>query len=158
MSGKKYDECQKELKKYLYRENPYIVINQGFHASNMQLASVEDAWEELDIFITDELWRKFIDLLVAILIESEPIFEYPFEKHFEASIYAKNPEWSPILKQGMLRTLILRAYYKGHEEKQKQIDNIVTEILDTIDTKERWAYISQYLSDLCEASPESFLC
>ena len=158
LSGKKYDECQKELKKYLYMENPYIVNIQGFHASNMQLASVEDAWEELDIFITDELWEKFINLLVAILIESEPIFEYPFEKHFKASIYAKKPEWSPILKQGMLRTLIMRAYYKGHEEKQKQIDNIVTEILDTIDTKERWAYISQYSSDLCEASPESFLC
>ena len=157
LSGKKYTECEKELKKYLYRENPYIVINQGYQASNMQLASVEDAWEELDIFITDELWEKYIDLLYAILIESEPIFEYPFEKHFEASIYAKKPEWSPILKQGMLRTLIMRAYYKGHEEKQKQIDHIVTKILDTIDTKERWAYISQYLSDLCEASPESFL-
>lgn len=157
LSGKKYDECEKELKKYLYGENPYIVINQGYHASNMQLASVEDAWEELDIFITDELWEKYINLLYAILIEAEPIFEYPFEKHFEASIYAKKPEWSSILKQGMLRTLIMRAYYKGHEEKQKQIDNIVTKILDTIDTKERWAYISQYLSDLCEASPESFL-
>ena len=157
LSGKKYTECEKELKKYLYRENPYIVINQGYHASNMQLASVEDAWEELDIFITDELWEKYINLLYVILIESEPIFEYSFEKHFEASIYAKKPEWSPILKQGMLRTLIMRAYYKGHEEKQKQIDNIVTKILDTINTKERWAYISQYLSDLCEASPESFL-
>ena len=40
---------------------------------------------------------------------------------------------------------------------QKQIDNIVSRVLDTITSKERWGYISQYLTDLCEASPESVL-
>ena len=113
--------------------------------------------EELDIYITDELWDKFITLFYEVLIESEPIFEYPFEKHFEASIYAKKPEWSPNLKKGMIRTLIMRAYYRGHEENQKQIDNIVSRVFDTITSKERWGYISQYLTDLCEASPESVL-
>ena len=100
---------------------------------------------------------KFITLFYEVLIESEPIFEYPFEKHFEASIYAKKPEWSPNLKKGMIRTLIMRAYYRGHEENQKQIDNIVSRVFDTITSKERWGYISQYLTDLCEASPESVL-
>lgn len=123
----------------------------------MQLASVEDAWEELDLYINDEMWDKFISLFYEVLIESEPIFEYPFEKHFEASIYAKKPEWSPTLKKGMIRTLIMRAYYRGHEENQKQIDNIVAKVLDTITSKERWGYISQYFPELCEASPESVL-
>lgn len=45
----------------------------------MQLASVEDAWEELDLYINDEMWDKFISLFYEVLIESEPIFEYPFE-------------------------------------------------------------------------------
>lgn len=57
----------------------------------------------------------------------------------------------------MIRTLIMRAYYRGHEENQKQIDNIVAKVLDTITSKERWGYISQYLPELCEASPESVL-
>ena len=91
------------------------------------------------------------------MIESEPIFEYPFEKHFEASIYAKKPEWSPALKEGMIRTLIMRAYYRGHEENQRQIDNIVSRILDNVTSKEAWGYISQYLVELCEASPKSVL-
>ena len=47
-----------------------------------------------------KMWDKFISLFYEVLIESEPIFEYPFEKHFEASIYAKKPEWSPTLKKG----------------------------------------------------------
>ena len=42
----------------------------------MQLASVEDAWEELDLYINDEIWDKFISLFYEVLIESEPIFEY----------------------------------------------------------------------------------
>lgn len=157
LSGKPYPECKKELEKYLYLENPYIVNNKTFGSHNIQLASVEDAWEELDKYITEELWDKFITLFYEVLIESEPIFEYPFDKHFEASVYARKPEWSPTLKNGMIRTLIMRAYYRGHEENQRQIDNIVSKVLDTITNKERWGYISQYLMDLCEASPESVM-
>ena len=157
LSGKTYSDCKKELEKYLHRENPYIVFNNSYRGKNMQLASVEDAWEELDIYITDEIWDKFIKLFYEVVIESEPIFEYPFEKHFEARIYAKKPEWSPVLKKGMIRTLIMRAYYRGHEENQKQIDDIVSRVLDTINSKERWGYISQYFTELCEASPESVL-
>ena len=41
----------------------------------------------------------------------------------------------------------MRAYYRGHEENQKQIDNIVAKVLDTITSKERWGYISQYLPE-----------
>lgn len=157
LSGKEYVECKRELESYLHRENPYIVINNSNRGSNMQLASVEDAWEELDLYINDDIWNKFISLFYEVLIESEPIFEYPFDKHFEASVYATKPEWSPTLKKGMIRTLIMRAYYRGHEENQKQIDDIVAKVLDTITSKERWGYISQYFTGLCEASPESVL-
>ena len=157
LSGKEYVECKRELESYLHRENPYIVINNSNRGSNMQLASVEDAWEELDLYINDDIWNKFISLFYEVLIESEPIFEYPFDKHFEASVYATKPEWSPTLKKGMIRTLIMRAYYRGHEENQKQINDIVAKVLDTITSKERWGYISQYFTELCEASPESVL-
>lgn len=51
LSGKAYSDCKKELGKYLHRENPYIVSNNSYRWSNMQLASVEDAWEELDLYI-----------------------------------------------------------------------------------------------------------
>ena len=147
LSGKAYSDCKKELGKYLHRENPYIVSNNSYRWSNMQLASVEDAWEELDLYINDEMWDKFISLFYEVLIESEPIFEYPFEKHFEASIYAKKPEWSPTLKKGMIRTLIMRAYYRGHEENQKQIDNIVAKVLDTITSKEIFNILQQTFID-----------
>lgn len=157
LAGKEYGDCKKELEQYLHRENPYIVSNSSYTGSNIQLASVEDAWEELDFYISDDIWEKFINLFYDVLIESEPIFEYPFENHFEASVYAKKSEWSPVLKKGMIRTLIMRAYYRGHEENQMQIDKIVSKVLNTINSKRKWGYISQYLPELCEASPESVL-
>ena len=79
LSGKAYSDCKKELGKYLHRENPYIVSNNSYRGNNMQLASVEDAWEELDLYINDEMWDKFISLFYEVLIESEPIFEYPLK-------------------------------------------------------------------------------
>lgn len=157
ISGKKYSAYKKELDSYTRGDNPYIVTIQGYSGSNMQLASIEDAWEELDAYISDEMWDNFVKLFYEVLIELEPIFEYPFDKHFEASIYAEKPEWSPALKRGMIRTLIMRAYYRGHDEYQRQIDNVVEQVLETITTKERWGYISQYITDLCEASPKAVI-
>lgn len=158
LAGKTYSECKSELENYLHIENPYVVINSSYtRTENMQLASVEDAWEELDIYITKDLWDKFVELFFEVLIVSEPIFKYPFEKHFEASVCVEKPDWSPILKKGMIRTLIMRAYYRNHEENQKQIDDVVQKVLDKITSKEGWGYISQYLTDLCEASPKSVL-
>ncbi len=157
ISGERYGDSKKELEEYMHIEDPYIVEIKGHRGCNTQLASVEDAWEELDKFISDEYWDKFIKLLYEVLIESEPIFDYPFEKHFEASIYAKKPDWSPSLKFGMIRTLIMYADYRGHVEYQRQIDDVVKRILETITTKERWGYISQYIMDLCEASPKAVI-
>lgn len=159
LSGEKYDKSKTELAEYIHSENPYIVEIDDFMGHSMQLACVEDAWEELDRYITSEtrIWNDFVDLLYEVLIESEPIFDYPFEKHFEASVYAKQPEWSPTLKHGMIRTLIMYADYRGHIEYQRQIDDVVKRILDTITTKERWGYISQYITDLCEASPKAVI-
>ena len=159
LSGVEYEKSKSELEEYINSENPYVVEIDDHMGRSMQLACVEDAWEELDRFITDDsiIWKKFIDLLYEVLIESEPIFDYPFDKYFEACVYAKKPEWSPTLKHGMIRTLIMYADYRGHIECQRQIDNVVRGILDTITNTKRWGYISQYLTDLCEASPKAVI-
>lgn len=157
LSGESYDDAKKELMEYMRIENPYVVEVKSHRGNNIQLASVEDAWEELDQYISIDIWDKFVDLLYMVLIESEPIFDYPFDKHFEASIYAKKPDWSPALKSGMIRSLTMYANYRGHDEYQHQIDDVVEKILETISTKERWGYISQYITDLCEASPKSVM-
>lgn len=56
----------------------------------------------------------------------------------------------------MIKTLIMRAY-RNHGENQRQVDRVVKSILDCIQSKEQWAYISEYIQDLCEASPDEVL-
>lgn len=157
LSGVRYDDFIKELQKYTKGDTPFVMRNEYHGGITWQLGSVEDAWEEIDRYVTKNVWDKFIDLLYEVLIETEPLFEYPFEKHFEASIYAKKPLWSRTLKHGMIRTLTMRAYYRMHQEQQHQIDGVVKNILDTIKTKEQWGYIAQFMKELCEASPKAVI-
>lgn len=157
LSGVGYDDFLKEVQKYTKGDAPFVLRNEYHGNLTWQLGSVEDAWEEIDGYVTKDIWDKFIDLFYEVLIETEPLFEYPFEKHFEASIYAKKPIWSRTLKYGMIRTLIMRAYYRMHQEQQYQIDVVVKNVLDTIKTKEQWGYIAQFMTDLCEASPKAVI-
>ena len=157
LTGISYAECKKELLEYSYGEMPFVVEFKGHRCENMQIASIEDAWEELDYYITDAKWDKFIKLLYEVLIVSEPIFDHPFEKHFEVSTRVPKPDWSQALKRGMLRTLVMRAFYRKHDENQYAVDNIIKKILETINTTKRWGYISQYLPELCEASPKAVI-
>ena len=157
ISGVKYAEAKKELSEYFSGESPLLVKTAFRNGENIQLASIEDAWEELDIYIADDMWARFMDTFKHVLIESEPIFEYPINEHFKAQIVAEKPEWSKSLKEGMIRTLIMRAYYKGHSENQNQVDSIVKYVFESITSSDKWAYISQYITLLCEASPKSVL-
>lgn len=157
LSGMSYYDIMAELSQYMKSEDPFIIEVHGHGGTNFQLASVESAWENLDDNITVKIWDNFIELLYAVLIESEPIFEYPFDKHFEASVYAKKPDWSPSLKHGMLRSLIMKAYYRKDYSCQYQVNNVVKKILETITSVQRWGYISQYFTDLCEAAPDIVL-
>lgn len=153
LSGVDYDDFMKQLLPLMKGENPFVVKVNRYGGESIQLASIEDAWEELDSYITSDNWRCFCDLLIEVFSSIDPIFKFPVEKHFEASVYADKPDWSSQLKHGMIRTLIMRAYYRRCEENQIQVNSIVKRILDLIKTKEEWGDISQYFTELCEAAP-----
>lgn len=157
LSGMTYGAFMDEISPFMRGGDPFAVEVQSFGEKSMQIACVEQAWEELDVEITEQIWGKFVDLFYEVLVVSEPIFEFPFEKHFEASIYAGKPDWSPALKHGMIRTLTMRAYYRGHKENQSQVNAVVKKVLDTVTDCQRWGYIAQYFNDLCEAAPEVVL-
>lgn len=157
ISGEEYGDSKKELTKYSNVENPYIIEVNGFSGKNMQIASIEDAWEELKGFISDEMWDEFINCFYGVMIERDPIFEYPFDKHFFVSLSIEKPYWSSCLKNGMIRTLIMYIYYGENPRRQKSVDAVVKKILNSIKTKEDWGYISQYITDLCEASPKAVI-
>ncbi len=154
LSELKYEDFINEIKPYMFGENPLIIkINNTY-----KIADIEYTWEVFDKYIDNQIWTKFLDNLYVILSDKEPIFDIEFEKHWYLSALKEyQSEWSRSLKHGMLQSLIIRAIYRNHDEYQNSISSTIKEILQSINTKEKWAYISQYIKEICEAAPDIFL-
>ncbi len=154
LSELKYEDFINEIKPYMFGENPLIIkINNTY-----KIADIEYTWEVFDKYIDKPIWTKFLDTLFVILSDKEKLFEIEFEKHWYLSAREEyQSEWSRSLKHGMLQSLIMRAIYRNHDEYQNSINLTINEILQSINTKEKWAYISQYIKEICEAAPDIFL-
>ena len=154
LSELKYEDFINEIKPYMFGENPLIIkINNTY-----KIADIEYTWEVFDKYIEDDIWIKFLDNLFVILSDKEPIFDIEFEKHWYLSAFKEyQSEWSRSLKHGLLQSLIMRAIYRNHYKFQNSINSTIKEILQSINTKEKWAYISQYIKEICEAAPDIFL-
>lgn len=154
-----YEKLMGTLQKYMLGEDPFVLPIKHHGKVSYQLASVENAWDYLKQLLNmdETVWREFEDILFEILIESDAIFEYPSYQHFYRSAELKEVFWSPALKQGMLRSLVMRAYYVGDKKSMRSIDNVIDRVMKEIDTTKKWLYISQYFLDFCEASPEVIL-
>lgn len=160
LSELKYDEFMERIQHYTMGEDPLLVKYTIHGTTYCQLASLENAWEYLDskVLLEGELWRNFIDVIYDILIESDPIFEYPHEeRHLKGLVKGISTFWSKDLKHGVLRSLIMKAFYKKENENQQYVDDFVGKILCRISDKKQWLSISTNIQLLCEASPTAVM-
>ena len=95
--------------------------------------------------------NTFIDLAKSVIIDRDPIFDEPFEKHYYLSAIKKS-KYSNALKTGIIRTLILLALYADYQD---MVSHLVSELLSQITSIQDWAYISQFIELLCEAAPNA---
>lgn len=152
LSGKLYEEFMEDLRPYTKGGEPFIIKTEFYGNSTYQLASAETAWAYLKDNVTEEKWTEFNEITYTTIIKIDPLFNQQFEDHFKLSITSEKPYNSNALKTGMIRTLILKGIlYKD----QYQVDKIVKDILDSINSVQYWGYIAQFFTDLCEASPKS---
>lgn len=157
LTGAEYAKCYQIYAQYEHAENPFIIRTESFYGSYYQIASIEDSWGLLSSFITDELWRKFLELAICIFSKQDSIPERKFE-HLDAikselSAYI----FSKAIKKGILRTFILCTCFDDNKQRQHQVDRTISIILETINTPEDWESISEYLPDMCEAAPKTVL-
>ncbi|MBR2409001.1 MAG: hypothetical protein IKB07_08655 [Lachnospiraceae bacterium] len=158
LCGKKYEQIVEELRPYTKGEDPLFIRFKVHGRVIYHLASVENAWDYLDsqVVIGDRRWRKYVDCVLDIVSEPDPIFDYPEEKQLYAEFYPDSkPFWSATLKKGLLRSLVMKAYYKKDAENQRAIDSVVEKILSEIKSKNQWLSIAGYFTVLCEASPNA---
>ena len=156
LSGKSYDEFMRDLLPFMKGGEPFVIEIVHFGAQIYQLANSEIAWEYLEERIDKTIWDKFIKLSFEVITKLDPIFEKPFEEHYMASFNTEKPENSNVLKSGMIRSMTFRGIYRK-TECQYHIDKTVGDILRTINSVQRWGYISKFFPELCEASPKALI-
>lgn len=149
LSGMKYDEFIQHISPFSTGEDPFIhIIGQGDRKS-YYLASVENTWEYLDVSNDNPIMKKFMDLFVEVLNESEKLFVYSAQEKLAAQIKGEKLFWSANLRNGMIRSLIMKAFYKNDIHFQTKLDGLIANILGYIKNEEQWRYISHFFIDLC---------
>lgn len=153
LSGMKYADFIDQLMPFAKGEDPLIHIVTRRGAKSYYLASAENTWEYEQVSVSDAIWKTFVDLFYEVLNEHEKMFTYAPEERILAQYAGETLFWSATIRKGMLRTLLIKAGYKQHEECQVCLDEIVGNIMSHIDTPEKWKYISEFFIELCEISP-----
>lgn len=157
LSGLKYDDFTEQVRKYADGEEPFVYIIKRSRASQYYLASVQNTWEYMDVSTDSEIWKKFMRACIDVLNESEELFTYTFVERLAATYNGEHLFWSGNIRQGMLRTLLIKVCHKDHGSSQAILDNMVEEILGYVKTEQQWKYISTYFRELCELSPSKVL-
>lgn len=96
---------------------------------------------------------NFLDIANSVLSDRDPLFDEPFEKHYYLAALQKQ-NYSRSIKSGISRTLIMLALYADSQEK---ISAFIKNLLMAIDSVNDWAYMSQFIVSLCEASPDAVM-
>lgn len=157
LSGLKYSDFIDQLMPFAKGEDPLIYVVTRRNAKSYYLASVENTWEYDQVSVSDSIWKTFVEVFFEVLSEHEKMFTYAPEERILAQYAGETLFWSATIRKGMLRTLLIKAGYKQHEECQACLDEIVGNIMSHIDTPEKWKYISEFFIELCEISPRVIL-
>lgn len=157
LCGIKYCDFMEQVQKYTDAEDPFIHVVNDHSSKRYFLASVENTWDYIDISNDDPLWKQFTRLFVDIINESEKLFTYTTQDRLMAQFRGEKLFWSSNIRSGMIRSLIMKAYYKNDAVCQETLDSLIEEIFNYVNSEERWRYISHFFVDLCEVSPKAVL-
>lgn len=160
LCGRKYEQIIEDIKPYMKGEEPLFIRFKIHGGVVYHLASVENAWDYLDnkVVIGDKRWTSYVSCVLEIISEPDPVFNFPQEQQDYAGLLpGGKPFWTGTLKEGLLRSFIMKAYYKKDVNSQKEIDRVVEKLLTEIKTLNQWLSIAKYFSILCEASPKAVI-
>lgn len=131
--------------------------------TSYQLVSVQDLWS----FLFDQLTADDIERLrnsaIAVFSTVDPTFDLPEEQWPMASILGKKLEYSALLRQGLIISLIMLSDRNGEENNCNIVSTrayvylLVKELLASVVTWQQWNTIAPSLTLLTEASPKAVL-
>ena len=123
--------------------------------------SQEEAWQLLAPRLTVTVVQRFREVATEVLGAIAPMFELPAEERYLASIKGKTLPHSDALRTGIARGLALMS---TQPERARNVDTvqylptaIVRTVLGHAAAWEIWATLSNDLTALAEAVPDTFL-
>lgn len=153
LSGLKYDEFKNQILNFSQGEDPFIYVVNHYSKTTYMLASAEISWEYIDVPNDCDIWKKFIQCFIDVTKESEKMYTYSHDERMLAQIKGEKMFYSTPLRDGMTRSVILKAYYKNDEKCQYELDELTQNILDGITTEEQWRFFANFFVAFCEISP-----
>lgn len=157
LSGLKYEKFIEILLPFTAGEDPFIHKVRKNQEVMYCLACVENTWDCMTISTEEPLWKQFTELFIEVLNESEALFTYSAQEKLLAQFKGEKLFWSGTIRTGMIRTLIMKGFYRSDEECQSELDSLVDRILGYVQSVVQWKYISAFFTNLCEVSPKSVL-
>lgn len=157
LSGISYSDFISTIKEFSKDEDPFVHIVDVNSTKEYYLASVENCWDYIDVEIDSEIWKQFQGIFIEVINESEKLFNYSAQEKLMAQFKGERLFWSSIIRKGMIRSLIMKAFYKNDRQCQEKLDILIEKVLDYIQTADQWHYLSHFFADLCEVSPKAVL-
>jgi hypothetical protein len=158
-----YEEYVQSISNMVGGEDPFLLTYKNYREKTYKLANVEEAWEITYHLLTPDVIAIFKKVLVDVLTDVAPMYHLPLEEHYRGNIMGQGARYSETMKRGMITSLIMLANLNGKENymniesTQRWVNETVLEILDQVDSKEKWFAISEYMPIIAEASPEATL-
>lgn len=155
-----FERYLNRLEAVINNEDPFLLHFKDRFSMKWRLANVEEAWEVLLKEIDSEKIQEYRKLLIEVLGELPPDFEFPIEKHNLVAVSTERPTYSDTMKKGLIRSLTMLAV-RANDHKmfwptsaQEFVNEVVSEVFCRLDKKERWFALSGLIPDLVEAAPQ----
>ena len=150
INGETADQYFARIGQWAKVDNSPILI----YGDYIKVSLKEELWSSIAGYITEQTVSTLFMNLKAIFSTSDPKYDLPKEKQFAHQMYNKVWQYNKYVIEGLLDSCILLSIYNN---KQSEVDVLISEILENISTKESVLTISAYMKLFAECSPEKYL-
>jgi len=143
LGDQEYKEYLESINTVIGGSDPFLLKMSIYNNTTYKIANVEEAWEILFKIVSEKYLESFRDIVSKVILSIDPKFEYHPSEHFKLSLRGEEPKYSLVLKEGIIRSLIMLA--NNSREMQFFVDAIMEEILGNVTSEKDWFGISDLL-------------
>ena len=159
IAGMSYENYISTIQPYTKGENAPLFCVDGSYAC----VATSDLWDSLWGKITQDVFTRFGEAMIAVFSEIDPTYELPRDKWYAASVWGKESKYSSQIKRSCLVTIIMlteREDFCGASFTTHISETCkawVRHIFEGVKSLNQWRTLCPYLSEFMEATPDIVL-